>query len=88
MDSGFSWPEWGLPGKNGEWKQHSLINSILAACDGGTRRLEDWVGNSSDKIDRGRRPSAAGFAGGASKPRCMPDHRKWQRKAPFWRRNP
>ena len=41
------------PGKNGDWKQEPLINGILAACDGGTRRLEDWVGNSSDKTDRG-----------------------------------
>jgi hypothetical protein len=44
------------PGKNGDWKQHSLIKSIFAACDGGTRRLEEWVGNSSHKIDRGGRP--------------------------------
>ena len=47
-------------------QQHSLINCMLAACDCDTRCLEDWVGNSSDKIDRGGRPSAAGSAGGAS----------------------
>ena len=34
-----------------DWKQHPLIKSTLAAlesagCDGGTRRLEDWVGYS------------------------------------------
>ena len=54
-----------LPGKNGNWRQHSLIRSIVAACEGcdggtdtgtGTRRLEDWVGKSSDEIDRGWRP--------------------------------
>ena len=61
-----------FPGKNGDWKQDSIINSILAACDGGTRRLADWVGNSSDTIDRGGRPSAAGSAGGAPKPRGRP----------------
>ena len=43
------------PDKNGDWKQEQLIKSILAVCNGGTRRLEDWVGNSSDKIDRGGR---------------------------------
>jgi hypothetical protein len=47
-----------LPGKNGNWKQHLLIiRGIVAACDGGTAtgtsRLEEWVGKSSDKIDRG-----------------------------------
>ena len=61
-----------FPGKNGDWKQHSLINTILAACDRGIRRLEDWVGNSSDKIDRGGRPSSASSAGVASKPRGRP----------------
>ena len=61
-----------FPGKNGDWKQHSLINSILAACDGGTRRLEDWVGDSSDKIDRGGRPRAAGSAGAVAKQRGRP----------------
>ena len=56
-----------MPGKNGNWRQHSLIRSIIAACEGcnggtdtgiGTpgRRLEDWVGKSSDEIDRGGRP--------------------------------
>ena len=48
-----------LPGKNKSWKQHPLIQSILAACHGGSResrRLEDWVGNSMDTIDRGGRP--------------------------------
>ena len=59
------------PGKNGDWKQEPLISGILAACDGGTRRLEDWVGSSSDKIDRGGRPSAAGSGGGAP-PRGRP----------------
>ena len=52
-----------LPGRNGDWRQHSLIRSTFAAsegCDGGTntgtRRLEDWVGKSSDKIGRAGRP--------------------------------
>jgi hypothetical protein len=51
------------PGNHGDCRQHSLIRSVLAArdgCDGGTesgpRRLEDWVGKSSDKIDSGGRP--------------------------------
>jgi hypothetical protein len=46
-----------LPGKNGDWKQHSLIRSIVAACedrdggtDIGTRRLEEWVGKSSKEL--------------------------------------
>jgi len=47
------------PGRNGDWRQHSLIRSIVG-CNGGTdtgtRRLEDWVGKSSDEIDRGGRP--------------------------------
>ena len=49
------------PGNHGDWMQHSLIRSVLAArdgCDGGTesgsRRLEDWVG--SEKIDKGGCP--------------------------------
>ena len=59
-----------MPGKNGNWRQHSLIRSIIAACegcDGGTdtgtgtpgRRLEDWVGKSSDEIDRGGAPQTS-----------------------------
>ena len=51
------------PGLNGDWRQHSLIKRVLAAgddFDGGTesgpRRLEDWVGTSSEKIDRGGCP--------------------------------
>ena len=51
------------PGNHGDWKQDSLIRNIFAACerrdcgtDTGTRRLEDWVGKSSDEIDRGGRP--------------------------------
>ncbi len=47
-------PIW--PGRNGYWRQHSLIRNIVG-CDGGTdtgtRRLEDWVGKSLDEIDRG-----------------------------------
>jgi hypothetical protein len=45
------------------WRQHLLIRNIVAACDdcdGGTesgpRRLEDWVGTSSEVIDRGGSP--------------------------------
>ena len=45
-----------LPGRNKSWKQHPLIQNIFSACDGGSRRLEDWVGNSTDTIDRGGRP--------------------------------
>ena len=55
------------PGNHGDWKQDSLIRNIFAACerrdcgtDTGTRRLEDWVGKSSDEIDRGGRPRYAG----------------------------
>ena len=55
-----------LPGKNGDWKQHPLIKTIFAdcelesaSCDGGTRRLEDWVGKGSGVISRGGRPAKA-----------------------------
>jgi hypothetical protein len=50
-----------LPGKNGDWKQHLLIRSIVAACegcDGVTSRFEGWVGKSSDTINRGGHPRA------------------------------
>ena len=66
-----------LPGKNGDWKQHSLIRSIVAACedrdggtDIGTRRLEEWVGKSSDKINRGggRRQESANRGLGGLRP--------------------
>ena len=57
MDPGFA-------RQNGDWRQHPLIKSIFAACesarcDGGTRRLEDWVGNSSGALSRGGRPTKA-----------------------------
>jgi hypothetical protein len=52
-----------LPGRIGDWRQHSLNRSVLVGCDGcdgstdtGTRRLEDWVGKSSDEINKGGRP--------------------------------
>ena len=42
-----------LPGKHGDWKQQRPIEGISAACnDGGTRRLHDWVGSSSDGWSR------------------------------------
>ena len=41
-----------LLGRHGDWKQHPLIKSIFAACDGSTRRLGDWVGNSSGEVNR------------------------------------
>ena len=42
-----------LPGKHGDWKQQRPIEGISAACnDGGTRRLHDWVGSSSDAVDK------------------------------------
>ena len=44
-----------LPGKHGDWRQHPLIKCIFAACDSGTRRLEDWVGKSSGAVNRGGR---------------------------------
>jgi hypothetical protein len=51
-----------LPGRNGDWRQHLLIRNIIASCDGcdggtesGPRRLEDWVGTSSENINRGGR---------------------------------
>ena len=46
-----------LPGKLGDWTQHPLIKSIVAACDGGTRRLEVWVGKNSGAVNRGGRHS-------------------------------
>jgi hypothetical protein len=52
-----------LPEIIGDWKQHSLIRSVLANCDGcdggtdtGSRRLEDWEGKSLDEIDKAGRP--------------------------------
>ena len=46
-----------LPGRNGNWKQHALINSIFAACKAsGNRRLQDWVGKCSDAVEREGRP--------------------------------
>ena len=61
-----------LPGRRGEWRQQPIIKSIFAACDGGTRRLEDWVGNSSGTVNRGGRPAkasqpAAGRGGGRNR---------------------
>ena len=44
-----------LPGKNRDWRKDPLIKSIFAACDGGTRRLEDWVDKSSGAVNRGGR---------------------------------
>jgi hypothetical protein len=55
------------PGNHGDWKQDLFIRNIFAACDSGcerrdcgtdtgTRRLEEWVGRSSEKIHRGGRP--------------------------------
>ena len=46
-----------LPGKPGDWKQQRPIEGIFDACnDGGiqrhTLRLHDWVGSSSDAVDR------------------------------------
>ena len=72
-------------------QQHSHINSILAACDGGTRCLEDWVGNSSesDKIDRGGRglgTPAQQALQLESRVAGRLDHRKWPRTAPYRRR--
>ena len=48
-----------LPGRHGDWRQQPLIKSIFAACDDGTRRLEDWVGKSSGAVNRGGRPAKA-----------------------------
>ena len=48
-----------LPGKNRDCRQHPTIKSIFAACDGGTRRLEDWVGKSSGAVNKGGRPTKA-----------------------------
>ena len=41
--------------KNRDCRQHPAIKSIFAAYDGGTRCLEDWVGNSSGAVNRGGR---------------------------------
>ena len=47
-----------LPGKNRDWRQHPAIKSIFAACDGGIRRLQDWMGKSSGAVNKGgRHPS-------------------------------
>ena len=43
-----------LPGKRVDWKQQQPIESIFAASS--TRRLHDWVGTSSDAVNKGGRP--------------------------------
>ena len=48
-----------LPGKNRSWRQHTLVTSLFAACEGGSLRREDWVGESLDMMRRGGRPSKA-----------------------------
>ena len=45
--------------RHGDWRQHPAIKSIVAACDDGTRRLEDWVGKSSGAVNRGGRLAKA-----------------------------
>ena len=60
-----------LPGRHGDWRQQPLIKSIFAACDDGTRRLEDWVGKSSGAVNRGGRPAKASQRG-APPPRTAP----------------
>ena len=42
-----------------DWRQQQLIKSIFAACDGGTLRLEEWVGKSSGAVNRGGRLAKA-----------------------------
>ena len=44
------------PGKRGDWKKEGCIQEIFAACDGGSRSLEDWAGHSSDAVNKGGRP--------------------------------
>ena len=67
-------------------KQGPSIESIFAACyNSDTRRLHDWVGTSSDAVNRGGRPRkapapaasaerdrAAADAGGAARQRGRP----------------
>ena len=49
-----------VPGRRGDWKQQPPIKGIFAACEhGGTRRLHDWVGKSSDGVAKGGRPKKA-----------------------------
>ena len=49
-----------MQGKSGVWKQLPSIKGILAACDNSdTRRLHNWVGTSSDAVNRGGRPRQA-----------------------------
>ena len=49
-----------MPGKSGDCKQLPSIKGIFAACDNSdTRRLHDWVGTSSDAVNRGGRPRQA-----------------------------
>ena len=61
------------PKINGNWKKHERIADIFAACNGGSRRLADWIGESSAPISRGGRPRttpapADDGAGGAAAP--------------------
>ena len=48
-----------LPGLNRDWRQHQLIQSLIAACEDGSLRREDWVGGNSSVMNRGGRPSKA-----------------------------
>ena len=42
-----------------DWRQKQPITSFFAACDSGTRRLEDWVGSSLGAVNWGGRPTMA-----------------------------
>ena len=48
-----------MPGRLGDWRQEPPITTFFAGCDGGTRRLEGWVGKSSGAVNRGGRPAKA-----------------------------
>ena len=57
-----------FPGKHGDWRQQPPISSILAGCC--TRSLHEWVGSSSDAVDKGGRPRKATMAVGGNGCAC------------------
>ena len=44
------------PGRRVDWTKHEKIIEICDACNGVSRRLEDWAGDSSAPVNRGGRP--------------------------------
>ena len=72
LDASFAWRKCG-PEATSAHQEHIFAACDSAACDGCTRRLKDWVGNSSGVINSGGRQAKAsqtadGVGGGAGPP--------------------